>query len=59
MFVLMLDLRFKNLQLVQHYVGLELAMQVVIEYDQGVMMPLLLLVYKSRLKQILVWLILS
>ncbi len=54
----MLDLCFKNLQLIQHYVGLELAMQVAIEYDLEFMMPLLLLVYKSRLKTILIWLVL-
>jgi hypothetical protein len=59
MLVFMLDLRFKNLQLIQHYVGLELAMQVAIEYDLEVMMPLLLLVYKSRLQTILIWLVLS
>jgi hypothetical protein len=59
MLVFMLDLRFKNLQLIQHYVGLELAMQVAIEYDLEVMMPLLLLVCKSRLQTILIWLVLS
>jgi hypothetical protein len=59
MLVLMFDLCFKNLQLIRHYVVLELAMQVAIEYDQEVLKPLLLLVYKSRLKTISVWLVLS
>jgi hypothetical protein len=49
MLVLMLDLHFKNLQLIWHYVGLESAMQVAIEYVQEIMMPLLLLVYKASM----------
>ncbi len=42
----MFDPSFKNLQLIQEYNGLELAMQVV-NYDQEVLMPLLLIVYKA------------
>jgi hypothetical protein len=42
----MFDPSFKNLQFIQNYIGLELAMQVV-KYDQKVLMPLLLIVYKA------------
>jgi hypothetical protein len=42
----MFDPSFKNLQFIQDYIGLELAMQVV-KYDQKVLMPLLLIVYKA------------
>lgn len=47
MLVFMLDLHFKNLHFIRHYVGLELATQVVIEYVQEIMIPLLLLIYKA------------
>jgi hypothetical protein len=43
---IMFDPSFKNLQLIRDYIGLELAMQVV-KYDQEVLMPLLLIVYKA------------
>jgi len=46
MLVLMLDLHFKNLHFTRDYVSLELAMQVAIEYDQEVLIPLLLTFYK-------------
>jgi hypothetical protein len=46
MLVLMLDLHFKNLQFIGDYVSLKLAMQVVVEYDREVLMPLLLNFYK-------------
>ncbi len=42
----MFDPSFKNLQFIQDYIGLELAMQVV-KYDQNFLMPLLLIVYKA------------
>ncbi len=42
----MFDPSLKNLQFIQDYIGLELAMQVV-KYDQKVLMPLLLIVYKA------------
>ncbi len=43
----MLDLHFKNLWFIGDYVGLQLAMQVVVEYDQEVLMPLLITIYKA------------
>jgi hypothetical protein len=55
MLVLMLDLHFKNLQFIWHYVGFELVTQVVIEYVQEIMMPLLLLVYKALMLIIMTW----
>jgi hypothetical protein len=45
MMVLMFDPCFKNLQFIRDYVGLELAMQVATNYDQEILMPLLLIVY--------------
>jgi hypothetical protein len=47
MMVLMFDLCFKNLQFIRDYVGLELAMQVATNYDQEILMPLLLIVYHA------------
>jgi hypothetical protein len=47
MLVYMLDPHFKNPQLIKDYVGLELAMQVALEYDSKILMPLLLIVYHS------------
>jgi hypothetical protein len=47
MLILMLDLHLKNLWFIGDYVGFELAMQVGVEYDQEVLMPLLLFVYKA------------
>jgi CO/xanthine dehydrogenase Mo-binding subunit len=47
MLVLMFDMCFKNLQFIKDYVGLELAMQVVVDYDQEILMPLLLIVYHA------------
>jgi hypothetical protein len=41
MLVLMLDLHFKKFQFIWDYIGLELAMQVVFEYDQRVLMLLM------------------
>jgi hypothetical protein len=42
MLVLMLDLRFKNLQIIANFVGFELIMEIVIEYDCKILLPLLL-----------------
>jgi hypothetical protein len=47
MTVFMLDTCFKNLQLIKDYVGLELAMQVVVDYDQEILMPFLLAIYHA------------
>jgi hypothetical protein len=41
MLSLMLDLRFKNMQLVANYCGCELASMLVTEYDVGLFLPLL------------------
>jgi hypothetical protein len=43
----MLDLHFKNLQLIRDYVGLELAIQVVVNFDREILMPLLLTIYHA------------
>ncbi len=48
MLVLMLDPCFKNLQLIQNYVGLEVVMEIVVEYDRTILMPLLLTVYNNQ-----------
>jgi hypothetical protein len=42
---LMFDPSFKNLQLIQNYIGFESTMQ--IKYGQETLMPLLLIVYKA------------
>jgi hypothetical protein len=47
MLVFMLDLWFKNLQLNCDFVGLELAMQVAIEYDCEIFMLLMLTIYNN------------
>jgi len=44
MLVLMLDPCFKNLRLIRNYVRLEVVMEIVIEYDCTIWMPLLLTV---------------
>jgi hypothetical protein len=44
MLVLMLDPCFKKLQLIQNYVTLEMVMEIVVEYDRTILMPLLLIV---------------
>jgi hypothetical protein len=41
MLVLMFDLCFKKFQLIWDYVGIELAMQVVVEYDKRILMLLM------------------
>jgi hypothetical protein len=43
----MLHPHFKNPQLIKDYVGLELAMQVAVDYDWKILIPLLLIVYQS------------
>ncbi len=45
--VFLLDLSLKNLQLIQDYVGLKMVMQIVVEYDHEVLMPLLVIFYNS------------
>jgi len=45
--VFMLGPCFKNLQLIRDYVGLELAMQVVVNYDRKILMPFLLTIYHA------------
>jgi len=47
MLVFTFDLCFKNLQFIRDYVGLELVMQVVVDYDQEILMPLLSIVYHA------------
>jgi hypothetical protein len=47
MLVLMLDPCFKNLQLIRNYVELEVVMEIVVEYDRTILMPLLLTVYNN------------
>jgi hypothetical protein len=44
----MLDLHFKNLQIILDFVGLELVVEIVVEYDHEVLLLVLLIVY-SRL----------
>ncbi len=45
--VFMFDPHFTNLQLIRNYVGLELAMQVVVNFDREILMPLLLTSYHA------------
>ncbi len=47
MLILIFDLCFKNLELIRDYVNLELAMQVAANYDQKILMPLLLTIYHA------------
>jgi hypothetical protein len=47
MLVFIFDPRFKNLQFIKDYVGLKLAMQVVVDYDREILMPLLLTIYHT------------
>ncbi len=47
MLVFMLDPHFKNLQFIRDYVGLKLAMQIVVDYDQNILMPFLLTIYHT------------
>lgn len=47
MLVLMPNLQFKNLQFIYDFVGFELAMQVVVEYDYEIFMPLQLIFYDN------------
>jgi hypothetical protein len=43
----MLDPCFKNLQLIQDYVGLEVVMAIAAKYDHTILMPLFLTIYNS------------
>jgi len=43
----MLDPCFKNLQLIRNYVRLEVVMEILVEYDRTILMPLLLTVYNN------------
>jgi hypothetical protein len=45
MLVVMLDSRFKSLQLIQDYVGLDMAMHIVATYDWELLMPFLLIIF--------------
>jgi hypothetical protein len=45
--ILILDPHFKNVQLIQDYVGLEVAMAILAKYDHTILMPLLLNFYDS------------
>jgi hypothetical protein len=47
MLVLILDPHFKSLQIIWDYVGVKVAMQIVIEYDHKVLILLLLTIYKK------------
>ncbi len=47
MLVLMVDLWFKNLQLVIYFMGLETITQIVTIYDHEVSMPLLMIGYNK------------
>ncbi len=47
MLVLMLTPCFKTLQPIQDYVGLEMVVQIMIEYDCEILMPILLIVYNK------------
>jgi hypothetical protein len=47
MLVFMLDSWFKNLQLIHDFVGIELAMQVVVEYECEILLLLLLTIYNN------------
>jgi hypothetical protein len=52
MLVLMWDLRFKSLQLIQDYVGLDMAMHIVAMYDWELLMPFLLIIFQHTLIEI-------
>ncbi len=43
----MFDMCFKNLQFIRDYVGLKLAMHVIVDYDQKTLMPFVLIVYHA------------
>jgi len=43
----MFDPRFKNLQFIKGYVDLKLSMQIVVDYDPKILMPLLLTIYHT------------
>jgi hypothetical protein len=43
----MLNTWFKGLELIQDYVGLEVAIQIAMEYDHEVLIPLLLIIYNN------------
>jgi hypothetical protein len=47
MLVFMLTPCFKTLQPIQDYVGLEMVVQIMIEYDCEILMPILLIVYNK------------
>jgi phosphate starvation-inducible membrane PsiE len=47
MLVLMVDLWFKNLQLIIYFMGLETITQIVTMYDHEVSMPLLMIIYNK------------
>jgi hypothetical protein len=47
MLIFIIDLHFMNLEHIRDYVDLELAMQVVINYDREILISLLLIVYHA------------
>jgi hypothetical protein len=46
MLALMLDLKYKNMQLVSIYLRCEISASIIIEYDKQLLLPLLLEAYK-------------
>ncbi len=47
MLIFMFDSWFNNLQFIHDFVGIELAMQVVVEYDHEILLLMLLIVYNN------------